>query len=387
MTPEPDLSPRDPLSSAEPLAAPGGVAPGEIAPGEIAPARGSRRDRRAAEPEGLPPGAGVSPVAAAIAALLAGLGGGYLLFGRAPKPSPRASVAAYAPDTAGTPPATLGRLPVRNLKTLDEWDALDPFAGGFPLPPSDWTPPLLALNPPIPAPVAPLASGDAGSAPPRALGGDGFAPERSAGRMRPPSLTGPMAVLPPMSPGVVPGGVVPEGQTPADPKATNDPTAGPAATPVPPAGAQLVLGTLTGVDLEAGQRSVAALAARHAGAARTFTHMDADGNVEAQGVVLLVAPSDVPKVVAEIKRLGDFSVEDESRGSKASRQSKLSGTLSARLSLLRRKREELLVQFLEDADPVKNIEAAIDKEARAVGAVRLTGAADRLAAIRVLLKT
>ena len=68
------------------------------------------------------------------------------------------------------------------------------------------------------------------------------------------------------------------------------------------------------------------------------------------------------------------------------RQGRLNAIFNTRLQGLRKRREELLVQFLEDADPIKNIDAAIDREARALSAVRLTGAADRLTAIRILLK-
>ena len=75
------------------------------------------------------------------------------------------------------------------------------------------------------------------------------------------------------------------------------------------------------------------------------------------------------KALSDIRKLGQVTAEDKSEGTVKSRQSRLSAIFNSRLTTLRKRREELLIQFLEDADPIKTIDAAIDREARAIQAV------------------
>ena len=303
-----------------------------------------------------------------------GLLAGYLIWGTREAPKPVATntgTALYAPD-ANEAPARLGTLAARNLPTLDEWDALDPFDGGFPLPPDDWAAPLLALNPPIPA-VPQVAS--AAPLPGDRPGGGG---SPFVDTPMPPSLGRDIGPLPPMR---VPGELLP----------TNPPVGTTPDGTVPPAQAAetapaLITATLNGVNERAAASTISALGGKYGGAARTFTHMTPEGEVEAEGVLLLVAPSDASKAVADIRKLGALGNEDRSEGSAKSRQSRLSAPFVSRLASLRKRREELLVQFLEDADPIKQIDGAINQEAKALSAVRLSGAADRLTAIRIFLK-
>jgi hypothetical protein len=56
------------------------------------------------------------------------------------------------------------------------------------------------------------------------------------------------------------------------------------------------------------------------------------------------------------------------------------------LAKLKEKKKDLLVDFLDDAQPVKQINEAIDIETRAVSATRLAGGLAGKAVIRVQLK-
>ena len=347
------------------------------------PERGEPERERGGDREGFAP----SPFVIGGITLAIGVLAGYLLFGQKPgaRTTPQASYATDAP--AATPPR-LGDLAVNRLPSLDAWDPFDPFATGYPVPPDDYIPPLVPPGPPVPAvpPVpetAPVAPGGAPDS------GGGFAP------MGPPAITGDVPRLPPMTiPGFPPGGGPPEVEvTPTDPNAK--PGSSPDVTATPPKTPQeapfdgkvrYVAVEIQGVDPKRAKSAVAAVASKYKGASRTFTHYGADAIPDAEGVVVLVPMASADKALADIRKLGAASLDEDLTGSPAERAGKMRALFSKRLGELRKRRDELLVQFLPEAEPIKDLDAAIAAEARAIAAVRLTGAADRLAAIRVLLR-
>ena len=114
--------------------------------------------------------------------------------------------------------------------------------------------------------------------------------------------------------------------------------------------------------------------------------MAEDGTIEAQGVLLIIPASKYELAKTKIEGLGGATIDANVDGIASGEQSKIQGQFSARLSKLRDKHKDLLVDFLDDAQPVKQIKEAIDFEARAVSATRLPAGLSGKTVIRVLLK-
>ena len=144
--------------------------------------------------------------------------------------------------------------------------------------------------------------------------------------------------------------------------------------------------TVTGSEPSQGQSLLAKLASSLGGSANTFTHMAEDGTVEAQGILLIIPAAKYELAKTKIEALGGATIDSNVEGVASSEQSKIQGLFSARLSKLRDKHKDLLVDFLDDAQPVKQIKEAIDFEARAVSATRLPAGLTGKTVIRVLLK-
>lgn len=114
--------------------------------------------------------------------------------------------------------------------------------------------------------------------------------------------------------------------------------------------------------------------------------MNEDGSVEAQGVLVIIPASQFESVKSKIEALGGASVESNIEGNASSEQSRIQSVFTTRLAKLREKQKDLLVDFLEDAQPVKQIKEAIDLETRAVSATRLPSGLAGKVVIRVMLK-
>lgn len=253
--------------------------------------------------------------------------------------------------------------PFRTLATTDEFDPWQPLNGGFPIPPKEVE---LAI-----------AARSGYVAPPANLRGSGFAP---SGPIEPwdPGIQGNL-------PNVGDGGATP---LPHDPVAGggNNPTG--TKPPVGQAGGKdrYVAYNMNGPAPESGQKSLLSIAAGAGGTGRSFVHYGEDANVESHGVLLIVPAGQYEAVVKKIEALGGAEQEGNYEGDVIEQQSRIQGMFVTRLAKLNEKRKDLLVDFLEDAQPVKQVNEAIDQETRAVSATRLPGGITGKAVIRVLLK-
>ncbi len=260
----------------------------------------------------------------------------------------------------------------RDLNDLKDFDPWQPMNGGFPLPPKETQANIVSRSGAPSTEFRPTA-------PPRMRGDiTPMDPTEVAGPL--PDVNG-KGIMLPENP--VPGG----GTTPK-PKPGQDghsPVA-PAPKDEPAGKERYVAMSVTGPDPIQGQSSLVGLASSLGGSARTFSHMKDDGTAEAQGVLLIIPASKYEQAKSKIEALGGASIETDVEGNASSEQSKIQSIFIARLTKLKDKLKDLLVDYLEDATSVKQAKEAIDLETRAVSATRLPGNLSGKVVIRVMLK-
>ena len=258
----------------------------------------------------------------------------------------------------------------RELADLKDFDPWQPLNGGFPLPPKSTQANIVSRSGGssqafVPAPphlsgaITPLDPNDMGAPLPN-VGGPGIA---------------------------FPKNPEPGGKTPTT-KPGQDGHVAVVAKDDSSGKEKYVAMTVTGAEPASGAKSLAGVASSLGGSAQTFTHMAEDGTVESQGVLLIIPASKFDAAKSKIDGLGGASVDSSIDGNASSEQGRINNVLSARLAKLRDKKKDLLVDFLEDAQPVKQISEAIDFEARALSATRLPSQSALVGkvVIRVMLK-
>ena len=271
-------------------------------------------------------------------------------------------------QTPTTKPAPVNNA-FRDLADLKEFDPWQPMNGGFPLPPKATQANIVSRS---------GSNANFNPAPPSLRG--------SIEPMNPNEVFGPL----PKTGG--PGIALPENPDPAGKTPTKT---------SPESGTAVVVGK-TNVDANAkeryvsmlvsgpeptqGQSSIASIASSVGGSTRNFSHMAEDGTVESQGILVIIPAAKFEVVKTKIEALGGASVESNIEGNASSEQTRIQGMFITRLAKLREKQKDLLVDFLEDAQPVKQIKEAIDLETRAVSATRLPGALAGKVVFRIMLK-
>lgn len=261
--------------------------------------------------------------------------------------------------------------PFRKLATTGEFDPWMPLNGGFPIPPPQTQGKLLerpngSFNPEDYSAPAPMRGQVGGMIP-----FDPGAPITSGPGL--PNANGSDA-----EPGTENGQGLPDANG-------KKPTEGTKPTQKL-ASEKYVSMSVTGPEPTSGQSRILGIASANGGTGRSFTHMTEEGSVEAQGVLIIVPASAADKVQSAIEAMGGASVEATNSGNAGAFQGSISGIFNARLKKLREKKDELLKDFEEAAQPVKQIIEAIDMESRAVSATRLPGGLSGKAVFRVLLK-
>ncbi|MEI7576257.1 MAG: hypothetical protein WCK51_05140 [Armatimonadota bacterium] len=261
--------------------------------------------------------------------------------------------------------------PFRKLASTAEFDPWMPLNGGFPIPPPQTQGKLLerpsgGFNPEdynLPSPMR----GNVGGMIPF----DPGAPLKPGPGLPDANGTG-------ITPGVDPNQGLPDPNG-KKPSAGDNPGSKFASE-------KYVAMSLSGPEPSSGQSRILGIASANGGTGRSFTHMTEEGSVEAQGVLIIVPVSAADKVQKAIEGLGGASVDATNNGNAGAFQGSISGLFNARLKKLRDKKEELLKDFEEAAQPVKQIIEAIDMESRAVSATRLPGGLSGKAVFRILLK-
>ena len=258
----------------------------------------------------------------------------------------------------------------RDLADLKEFDPWQPMNGGFPLPPKSTQANIVSRSG--------SSNANFNPAPPSMRG--------SIEPMNPNDVVGPLPKI--GGPGIaLPANPEPGGK--ASTKTSNDgnPTSVVGATKPEVLGKERYVSmSVSGTEPSQGQNAISGIASTSGGSTRKFSHMNEDGSVEAQGVLVIIPASQFESVKSKIEALGGASVESNIEGNASSEQSRIQSVFTTRLAKLREKQKDLLVDFLEDAQPVKQIKEAIDLETRAVSATRLPSGLVGKVVIRVMLK-
>ncbi|MBS1728780.1 MAG: hypothetical protein JST51_18840 [Armatimonadetes bacterium] len=280
-------------------------------------------------------------------------------------PQPAPAAAKSTPTTPTEAPQSVDATfhAIDNLNDFDPWQPLDQ---GLPLPPKETQAKVIERSTVV-ASTAPATNAKPNFSP---------APPSIGGHIVPldPGDIGPLPEVGRHDAIDLPSDPVPGGQ----PDANAKPTA---------AGNEHYLSiSMNGPEPVKGQEQISGIASSLGGTARTFTHMKLDSTVEAQGVLVIVPAAKFAEAQKRIEALGGASIDSVYNGPATDRQSELQSTFSTRLSKLQDRRKDLLVQFLDDAQPVKQINEAIDFETRAVAATRLSGDMSGKAVILVRLK-
>ena len=273
-----------------------------------------------------------------------------------------------APITAaqGTSVASIPKVDnaFRDLEDLKDFDPWQPMNGGFPLPPKATQANIVSRG----------GSSNFEPAPPSLQG--------NITPMNPNDVVGPLPQV--GGPGIsLPANPEPGGKTSTE----NGKVVLVEATSKTDLGREKYISmNVSGSDPVQGQSSLTKLAASLGGSARTFSHMLEDGTAESQGVLLIIPASKFETARTKIEALGGATIDANVDGIASGEQTRIQSIFTARLTRLREKQKDLLVDFLEDAQPVKQVKEAIDLESRAVAATRLPGGLAGKVVIRVMLK-
>ena len=277
-----------------------------------------------------------------------------------------APVVAAATNTPVEPPKVDDAF--RELSSLAEFDPWEPMNGGFPLPPKSTQATIVGRSGGgVPSFSGPAPSGLSGRITP-------LDPGDFAGTL--PNIGGPAGATTNLPTEPVPGGAPAGGNA----KVVDG------GQPISGGKEHYVSISMNGPDPEKGQGSISGIASSFGGSARTFTHMAEDGTVEARGVLVIVPAAKFEEAKAKIEGLGGATIDTSYDGLASDRQSQIQAMFVSRLAKLRDRQKDLLVDFLDDAQPVKIINEAIDNESRAVSATRLPGGMSGKAVFRVILK-
>jgi hypothetical protein len=255
----------------------------------------------------------------------------------------------------------------RNLRSVAEFDPWNPMNGGFPLPPQETQARLIESY------TAPPPSGErVVTTMPKPISG-GF---NQSGDIVP---IDPGVSLPPIGGDRFP-------RLPNSGSQTTNPQVSSQDTGVPLSSEKYVSMIGSSTDPEQSATKVITFANSSGGTGRLFAHMTEEGSVESYGALLLIPASKFEAIKSQILGLGDVKIDGTIPGDPKDHQATIQGVFNARLTRLRDKRKELLVDFLEDAQPVKLINDAIDQESRALQATRLSGKTRGKVAIRIMFK-
>ena len=116
---------------------------------------------------------------------------------------------------------------------------------------------------------------------------------------------------------------------------------------------------------------------------RSFTDF---GNLErepAEGLLILVQDKHVEETVKFVQSRNSNVAEQSWRVTPQLRQSRLEDETQAALFALKARRQQLLIKYLDDADPVRDVEEAISKAEATLRRLRIAEAEQSLAAIKV----
>ena len=274
--------------------------------------------------------------------------------------------AAKMPDKS----AVAYQIKFRELNSVEEYDPWKPLNGGFPLPPTA-----------IQAKMVERMANAQGSSIPKPLNGE----FKSFGV----TASGEVVPLDPATSQQLPDirGVKQTGNS--KPVLSQKPGMVNSSTAVESSDNEVYLAIKCNADdPKAASIRASIVANSMGGSGRIFEHVVESGDVELHGAFLLFPANKLETVKDELGKLGSLESDRAQTGNLNDFQVQIQSPFVARLTQLRERRKELLVDFLDDAQPVKLIDEAIEQEGKAILATQLSRVVKTgpRAAIRLLFK-
>lgn len=119
------------------------------------------------------------------------------------------------------------------------------------------------------------------------------------------------------------------------------------------------------------------------GKAQPVSETGDDGKAEVRGVLATVPEKAVPDLLKHVASAGAVVEKQTWSGTSAERKAKLTEDAEARIASLKKLREALLVTYLEDAQPVKDVDEEIAKASKTIEQVQADKADEKMAVVRI----
>jgi|GEM_PF-4948120 len=137
-------------------------------------------------------------------------------------------------------------------------------------------------------------------------------------------------------------------------------------------------------DAQQSARELVAYAARLGGKASQLTEKGADNRPEVKGVLATIPGDKVQQMLKFAAELGAVVEKQSWAGSGNDRKERLQDQEKSRLDSLKRLREALLATYLEDAQPVKEVDEEIAKAQETLKEIKTESGGDKMAVVRIM---
>lgn len=306
-----------------------------------------------------------------------------------PTPSPAATSPASVPPAKNTTPIK----PVLDATPDDKEGKKTPLEGsllqakGQPLPMNPFGDSALVLPKlPLPDGRAPLTGIIAPGEFPTAPNPTPLAPTKNPG-------------TPATAPAAKPSAGTPDGPgskylnellakgLPEPPPALTIPTTTPATTPTKPAVAEgqvrLVSVSRIAPDRAGAADNLTEVVKGFGGKVQVLTEQGSDRKPQVKGLLAFVPEKSAPDLLKELSSDGNYVEQFSWTGTPSARRARLVEDANARIASLKKLRTVLLVTYLEDAEPVKDVDEEIAKANKSIGELSTDEATDNMTIVRV----
>lgn len=155
---------------------------------------------------------------------------------------------------------------------------------------------------------------------------------------------------------------------------------------IQPIGSVLETVTMEREHFDALQGRMSTFARDAGGSSRPFVDYRAGQPQQSRGLLVVVPNDRLEEAFLEIVRVGSIAARDSWRGTAAGRRTRLAGDLLDQRDVLEKRRQELLVRWLEDAEPVRRVDEELAEVRRSLAEVELSRDTDAQAVIKITFR-
>lgn len=155
---------------------------------------------------------------------------------------------------------------------------------------------------------------------------------------------------------------------------------------VQPLGSVLETVVMHREQFDAVQARMSSFARDAGGSARAFVLYQVGQPQQPRGLLVMIPNDRLEEAFMELVRLGSIVERDSWQGSAAARRTRLASGLLDQRDELEKRRQELLVRWLEDAEPVKRVDDELAEVRRSLAEVELGRETDPLAVIKLTFR-